>query len=305
MIHNHSQSRWTFIRVATGCSCVRPKISRPYIDAGGTGSIDISYKAGAKEVDDSRTVDVAFKEGAAPQLRLVTRASIRQPLYANPHTLIYSGVASDERLLSSIHVYNYSATKWSRLVVEPSEKWICCDLRAELKAPATNGRAPSQVWRIAVAVVPCKLTPGMHRASVRLRGGEVERVIPIEIDLVPPVAAIPTQLFFGKGAPGEIIERQVNLVFTEAAAPPDPATIQLEHTLGKDLEVTIKRGHSPRYCCVVARFHPSSTAGSVRSVLHVESGNHKLDIPLIAAVADATHGNALPDNIITEAHEFR
>lgn len=283
-IANPTSSPWTFKQTNAALCCVRPTISGPLIDAGGVGWVDVSYKAPAKEGDDLRAVDVVFTEPDAPSLRLLIRAAIREQLYAFPESIDYSGVGPDKQLVANLQVRNYSGAKWHRLFAQASEAWINLDVGPELPVARQSGDAPLEAWMVAVAVDPGALTPGMHGGTVRLSGDGYHRDVPVKIEVLPPIAAIPSQLFFGRVAAGQLVERHIALMFTEAAAPAVPASISTTHGLANDLEVSIEKGRNARHFRLLARFHPVSLRGSITGTLHVTAGDHGIEIPVIASV---------------------
>lgn len=295
-IANPSAYRWNFERTSTTCSCVRPTISGPYIEPHSTGWVDVRYKAPSKEVDDTRAIDITFNEPDTPRLRLVTRASIRQFLHAFPGSILLSRVAGDVCLPVDVEIRNYSSTRWKQLSALSHDAWVSCYDPAEVDTARGKGEAhagPLQLWRLSIILDPRKLRLGTHRSTISLNGGGYHRDLPVDVRLVPPVSAVPSQLFFGEIATRGHAEREIKLVFTDAAAPTDATRILATHDLGDALQVTLQRGTSRRYWRLLATFRPNASHGTIHDALHIATADHVLEIPITASVYDPT-GDAAP-----------
>jgi hypothetical protein len=207
-IHNPTSRVWTIREVAKTCNCTMARPSSDRVVGHSTVKLTVQYRMPSRSVDKSDTVIVRFKEADAPEVLLLTRARVRASLTFSPDQLAFGTLARGRTVETTLHVYNYGDSDWDGLSINASDNWLTA--QPYLMASKTTEPALRQVWRIVACCDTASLVPGSHqgRIAVSPSGTELTSAsIPVYVNVMSPVEAVPRQLFFGKVKVGSSVRR--------------------------------------------------------------------------------------------------
>lgn len=274
-----------FVRFSTSSS--------PVIRPDSTEQVTVKYRAPRQSGDDDyRTVRVRFAENGTPVVVLGVRASARAELTVYPRQATIRGNPG-ERSLGSFEVHNFSEHDWDSIDVKCSGEWFTAEVLA-IPADARSSRLqPRQKWRVAYTVQTSELPLGMYEEKVQIAGkgtsdsqNEFELVVQVET----PVAAIPSQFFFGVVASGEKAESTVTVHFRhEADIPLGPQSVSVRHSLPDGFQTQWRKTDGKNWE-LVGIFDAGSDVGTVRGKVEIDFPENdrlsKVVIPILAIVKE-------------------
>jgi hypothetical protein len=288
---NDSQFPWTLKRIDNTCSCTVVNSSGSTIPPGTSGEFDLLYAASGSARDDSRASTLVFEESQAPFVTLMVHAQVREPMTCIPGELIVHCAPQTVRE-SVFEVYNYSDVDWTGIMLTPSAPWLTADA-SQLRVETKRGEGQPhfrQGWRIAVAVNSDVIPVGSHSETIAVssRGHDVaiRKVVPVQVRIRTPIAAIPGQLFFGAIPTNGTASRNVIVQFNGVAAPSSPDSVSLHHDLGTALTfhwTTTDANHWRLTATLDANDGVGFIRGNV-TVRFPESGLPDLSIPVHAVI---------------------
>ncbi len=289
-VRNDTGATWTVAAVEARCNCTVPNASDEEIGPGETFRATVSYRAGAKNADDRKTVSVSFREPAAPKVLLTVAARVRKPL-SMPDTLVLPGAARGKAVDGHFVVANYGDEPWQEIDVTSSADWLKASV-VPLESKAERPAEAVQAWRVLVRAETRDMGYGRQTAEVAVRTtrGESRRsaMLTVKLDVQTPVAAIPGEIFLPGVARGEPRSTTVLLRFAEANAPASVEAVELAHDLGDQLRLRWAEP-SGRFWKLEATLTPGPSSesyltGAVR--LAFRGGElPDLEIPIRASVA--------------------
>jgi hypothetical protein len=268
-ITNNDSRTWTVRNVTPTCACTLGEFTPRVLKPAATGSLDVDFRAGAKQAMVAKTILVEFKEPNTPVFQLVVQGEVSDSLSALPAAVKFGRVASGTGAapVRTVEVHNSSAQDVAFTKVEAPE-WVQVEYQpVEGKAPPNATR---QRWTLQVRADPGRLRPGLHTATVVIHtdGPGLEPLrIPVGLYLNGPIEPIPGHLTFEPVASGKTVQKNV---FLEVA--PDLQGISVEdleftHNFGDELEVPAPRRVAANRFLVTARFRPRRSPGKVQGEL--------------------------------------
>lgn len=240
---NSTNSVWTLKQIQNSCSCTTASISKKRLQPGDTSKITVAYKAGGSTQDAVKLLRVDFMEADSPVALLTIKAKIRKPLSVSVSDLQIRTSGEAQTGAGSFEVFNYTATRWPSVRVKSSVEWLAVEAARIESAPGklTNGE-PLEVWRVSIVVAMAGGNYGRQRGDVEVEaagvaGGAV--IIPVSVDVVRPLNAVPESLFLGSVPAGKPVRKSVRLIATPGEMPIrlDELQISTESKLISNLEI--------------------------------------------------------------------
>jgi uncharacterized protein DUF1573 len=291
-IHNTGDKRWTIVRFQTNCACTVGEASASTIEPSQTEFVRIDYTSPSTISDDKKTIGVVFAEDYAPLVWLEIQARVRDAVSPMPERVDLGRRASGAEVTSFFEVHNYDDHDIELGAIRPSEPWLSIGSQSSYRGGGSGegNFMPRQVWRIELLARPKDLAPGWHRSHIDVEvKGTTDRVRPIEVDLdlAPPVVAIPGMMFFGSAEPGQAASSKILLRVSPEVGVTIEGALALSHDLGDRLALSCTP-KSKGYWELSATFTPAATdprelRGSV-DVRFPDGGLSPLKIPVIARI---------------------
>jgi hypothetical protein len=100
-------------------------------------------------------------------------------------------------------------------------------------------KSPRQVWRVTVGVDANQLSAGRYERSILVKvvGADLpSKSVPLVVEVVSPVSAVPQQLFFGSVNKGGSADCTIFLRFLPGSVPHDAETVEILHDLADQLK---------------------------------------------------------------------
>ena len=290
MVPNEGASRLTIRHIGESCVCTAARVSRPFIEPGGTVEIEVKYRTPRKSGDTRAHVTLLFAEPGASPAFLVVSAKVREPMTIFRDAVMIPGLGTGQRATDRFDVENYSGEDWASVGAKTDAPWAraACRLLSR-KAPAEGVR---QVWEAAVDVDAAGLRPGRYRTdvevSVKTAARDLRRRVPVDVVVSSPVEAIPSEAFFGVVKANHPVERRLVIRFADAAKAPDVAAATWSHDLGTRLQVSC-RTTSARFWEATVRLSPGGVTGILSGTIHLsfpDGGLPGVEIPVRAMVRE-------------------
>jgi hypothetical protein len=242
LIQNLSRTRWTFSAFETSCTCTVSRSNAPFVESGGTETVEVVYRAPRSELDDQRSVKARFKEAGAPVFHLIINAKVRDHLSIQKRNVSFGHVGRRATVEDVLDVENFSEMDFSEIKIKPSASWLICSVTPH---PVAVGEAtPRQGWRVAVKADTSSLGPGPHSGEIEIiaAGSNYRKLIDVRLFVKEPITVIPSQLFFGRIHPGKVARNKVLLQFSPGFVVTDPDELKLNHDLGPRLKIALSMG---------------------------------------------------------------
>lgn len=241
VLQNETAATWALESVESSCNCAVAAVDPHIIAPGATLRIGVKYQAGAKNVDDQKTVTVRFRDSAAPRVFLTVAAQVRRPLSILPESVVLPGVARGMSAEGDFIVANFSHTKWETIKISHAADWLTTTtipLESQRERPA----GAKQAWRVLVRGDTRNMDYGRQAASLGVRttvygGGTRTGDVTVRFDVQTPVAAIPSELFLPKTEQGIPSTTTILLRFAESSKPESTDMVGLRHDLGDQLRL--------------------------------------------------------------------
>jgi hypothetical protein len=192
---------------------------------------NLSYEAPTRRADESKSVEVQFKESEAPRFTLTIKAAVRETVDVYPSSLHFQlQQRSNSEVTSYLEVANYGPGQWDGVQILSCPEWL------QVTVPSTpiSQNTAEQVFRLPVSVRAANLAAQQYRGSLRIQVGEDTAEVPVVVDVASPVHVAPSRLFYGKLHTGETKTKK--LVFRFSDGLPSTDSIQVHHDLGDRLE---------------------------------------------------------------------
>lgn len=289
-VENPTSSAWTLESITTSCSCTMTRPEAGSIAPRSKLKFHVRYGAGGNTRDETRVVEIRFKEPAAPVVELSVNVSIRAPMTMGPGDLrVYC--APDGKQHAHLNVENYGPKTWDKLTVSSPTKWINPSAhRTEFIPAPVSAAMPREKWEVDVAVSAMGMSPGDYSGELRLSAGSESGRVPVAMVVRGPVALIPSQLFFGRVQVGKAAHGNVIARFANGRAPAG-AMAMVSTNLAGQLAITIRDDGTgyKRVNAVLTAARGGQIEGSVR--LRFGSPIDKipeLTLPVFAEADDAT-----------------
>lgn len=274
-IRNSDIAVRTIGAIQSGCACTATRATSMVIAPGATEWIEVIYRAPKATADDEQSVIVQFGDEELPDVVLKVRARVREALAAVPDSVVLRASSSSRSPEGSLTLRNYTNTLWDSVEVESSAAWLSAELYP-LPAPASpsSAHAAQQLWRAVLRAESQSLTAGDHAATLRffVPGTEYEKRAVVRLDVRPPVATAPTQLFFGECSPGARVSRTIRFVFDQQLAPAAAEFASVENPLEERLALRWKQ--------------ISATVWALEAELHAGARTEELNTELRFVFAD-------------------
>lgn len=242
-LKNTADTVWTLKQIQNSCSCTTASISKKRLQPGETSEIAVVYHAGGSTQDAVKHLRVDFTEADAPVALLTIKAKIRKPLSASVADLQVRTSGDQQAGKGAFEVFNYTTAPWPTPRVTPSVDWLTAEVSKIDSEPGTvtNGE-PLEGWRVDVAADMQRREYGRHRGDLRVEAGDAsENVItlPVTVDVVRPLNAVPESLFLGSVPAGKTVQKSVRLIATAGAKPIrlDNLQVSSESKLVSNLEL--------------------------------------------------------------------
>lgn len=257
-LRNDTVSAWTVQKVTASCSCTVAEMDDHIIEPGSVGTLQIKYQADVKSADDKRVVDVRFDELDAPVFRLEVSAQIREPITISPSIVelaIHAGEPIPAPSLSAL-LYFPSRIAVSATSTEP---WLRSRIvPAPVPAISKDRSGVYQAYQIDLSLDVNANVIGNNRAVLKVSHPDHEKdvSIPVQLQVLPRVSALPDRIVVADATPGVSQRRIVRLVFASAAAREGLGELSWSHDLGEDLKVELQE-QSQTVLVLHATYHPA------------------------------------------------
>jgi hypothetical protein len=278
-ISNPTGAAWTFERFTVSCGCTVPSASAEAVPPGGSAEVLFRYTPPAEPSDDHRSVEVVFREPAAPRLRLQVAARVRHPLTAFPVRLTLRRLPHGRPHVERVEVENTTPGDLPPPRLAGNRPW----LRVGEPEPRPARPGVRQLWAVPVTVLADALPPGEHAGTVTAAPGQAHPeglTLPVAVQVVPPLEPTPSQLFFGTAAVG----KPATVTFAVRLPADIPAdSLALSHDLGKLLTTARVAAEAGR-AGFTATLTPAA-AGMIRGTLRVRCGDPAVPETTLPVVA--------------------
>lgn len=272
-ITNNDSRTWTVRSVTPTCACTLGEFTPRVLKPAATGSLDVDFRAGAKQAMVAKAIMVEFKEPNTPVFQLVVQGEVSDSLSALPAAVKFGRVASGKGAapVRTVEVHNSSAKDVAVTKVEAPE-WVHVEYQPVEGKALPN--APRQKWTLQVRAEPGLLRPGLHTASVVIHtdGPGLEPLrIPVGLYLNGPIEPIPGHLTFEPVAPGKTAQKNLILEIASDLQGITVEDLEFTHDFGDELEVPAPRRVAANRFLVTARFRPRRSPGKVKGELVIRA----------------------------------
>ena len=297
-IKNTAVTPWTLSVIRESCSCTVASAAFQVISPGEKNSLEVVYAPGMKTADAKRAVSVEFKESTAPFYRLVVKARVREPMAASLSEMFFGGVGAGRTCESNLELRNYTTQDWKLVEAHCLSPWVV--VRPLLLPQSTASRGPDgprQVWSVNVSVTSSGLKPGYYKATLELAASDCQdarATIPVNMDVVPPVRAVPSQLFFRNVVAGRSATCKVLVIFQDGFVPEDIDAVSLQSDLPKELELrcTHTNGRIWELMAVLTPRQSTTVVNGTARVTFRDKRLATLELP-VGAIITREHKTAL------------
>ncbi len=248
-VPNTTDEIWTVKTIHVNCTCTVAEAAKNFIEAGGATDFTIAYQAGGHSGDDRRSVIIEFEEANVPPIKLAVFARIRAPLTVSNSKLVFNAVGLGNEMEKRLKITNFSPSEWESLTCESSADWltVTTGLVEQIEKLEPEAR---QAWQARVKVQTEGLRPGKHDAEIRIdpRCADVEpSVVAVELTVISPVRAIPSELFFGTAKVGQQVHSSVSVLLSSDLESLDLTEATTKHEMGDSLRVELKQASVRRW----------------------------------------------------------
>jgi hypothetical protein len=255
-ITNTSTITWTVKFVTKTCACTVGELSSREVKPSATTSLEVVFRAPAKEGSVHQAVMVEFAEPKTPLFNLAIQGEVRNPVSAVPAILDFGRVVTGTRPTQAIELRNYTDEDLAITKIEVPEGIRVDHERGESKE--TTHR-PRQVWMLNVQVDPAKLKPDSKTAAlvVQTNSKTLAQVrIPVIFRGQALLTSNPARLAFGSVETGQTAEKTVLLEASPELGPLTEKDLVSKVPPGNSFDVTITRTASPQRFLVTCRWRP-------------------------------------------------
>jgi hypothetical protein len=272
-ITNNDSRTWTIRDVSRTCGCTLGDFTPSVLKPAATGTLNVEFRAGAKQAQVAKSIVVEFKEPKTPVFQLVIQGEVSDALSAVPASVRFGRVSAGttDALTRSLEVRNNSLGDVAITKIE------CPDwLRVEYQPVADQARpnAPRQRWSVLIRAEPTKLRPGLHTATIVLHtnGEGLEPVrIPVGLYRNGSIEPIPSNLTFEPVASGKTTQKTILLEIAPDLQGLGEEDLELTHNFGEELEIQTPRRMAVNRFLVTAQFRPKRSPGKVKGELVIRA----------------------------------
>jgi len=203
LIRNTSSEQWNVVGVQSSCRCAAASIIPSSIEPGDDAVVVVEYHAPIEEKDDLRTIMFSIKELSDP-LTLTVKATVRKPIHVNPDSVKFQGfVGEHKKHRTFLRIENSTGRSWRELAVSKEDAPLADVITILPSHKPTSYNEQFERFIIPLEIDPRKLPAGLHRTSIAFASQSHRLVVPMVVELKPPIVLEPESLFLGELHPGE------------------------------------------------------------------------------------------------------
>ena len=282
VIENNTTGDWTLAGVKTSCSCTIATPDWKVIPAGQKKSVTVELQTGSsiRFTPITHTVEVNFREPAAPHGRLSVSALVRDTLYITPERVVLADLGKGASVTRPIVVANYGDKHIAPPQLQSNVPWITAEKPVVELVEDGMPSAPLQRFRYDVQIVGKTLSMGHHTAQLTFEPGAnaTSSTVAVEVDVRQSIAAIPSRAFFGRIAPGKSGELTLVIRSPENSAL-DETAIHITTEMKDQLRWTIEK-QSPNTARLNLTLKPTATEGLVHGEFIITYGEAVIPVPV-------------------------
>jgi hypothetical protein len=259
-ITNTSTTTWTVKNVTKTCACAVGELSSREVKPGATTSLDVVFRAPAKEGTVHQAIMVEFENPKDPLFNLAIRGEARNPVSAVPTIIDFGRVATGTRPTQIVELRNYTDHDLEIVKVEAPEGIRVAHERGESKE--TEHR-PRQVWTLTIHLDPAKVKADPRTAALVVHTN-AKTPGPVRIPVIyrgqALLAGNPVRLSFGIVELGQTAEKSILVEASPALGALTDKDLVVKHPWANDVEVTVARTASAQRFLVTLRWKPRGPA---------------------------------------------
>jgi hypothetical protein len=215
-VPNNTSRQWTLAEIIKPCSCTVAEVRSPAVPPGSAFEFSVLYSTGSRMANEHRTLQIRFKEPAAPIIFVDLRAHVRPETVASVPELNVMAHDRVDKLTSSFLVSNYSDTKWRGIRVHHDVSWLSVIAKEVPVHSISEEDGCKQVWKVDATFSTAETDLGSHFAVLHVgptepRSAEQAIDIPVTLERVRDASAQPTKLFLGRIRTGEQVHKVIRL----------------------------------------------------------------------------------------------
>jgi hypothetical protein len=260
LIKNDSAIPWTVASILATCRCTLATTPTEVIPPSGQGVFNLSYEAPTRRTDESKSVEVQFKESEAPRFTLTIKAAVRETVDVYPSVLRFQlQKRPNAEVTSYLEVANYGLAQWEGIQILSCPEWLEI---TEQSTPVRRSEA-GQVFRLPVSVSAANLAAKEYRATLKIKVGQDTAEIPVFVSVASPVYVAPSRLFYGRLQAGEAKTKKLMFRFSDVL--PTTDSIRVHHEFGDQLDYRWEEIAADSILVLAVTITPKATTSAVKS----------------------------------------
>lgn len=283
-IKNDSEQDWQFQDISISCSCVKVLQMPENVLKGQSGLLKVSLTAGQKASDVSQAVLLKY-HGLPSRILVTLQSKVRQKLHISSDTVSISIESTDTSGAASVRVENWSGKAWNDITVTSDNSSLSFSKKI-LPLADLNPVQPLQKWDLAVVANSPKGRYGKWSETVKIQGGDQERLIRLQVERSHPVRCVPAAIVISRKRAdvAPISANKASVLLTRRSSRVTPSDVKCSG-INLPSSVRIECVQDGNACRIVLSIEGElSGAISGAILLQFSDGTPEISIPVLGGV---------------------